>query len=974
MDPKQLQIIIDAVDRTKSAIQGATRGIGRLRTVQDAANRAMLAEQQRSNASLLNMQRMLFQHLLRNNMNHQAREVSEERRHQELMNQVLKSGLQRQVNQHRQAANQVRGFWAEVKAGMGGAFRNPNASLAQGAGRGGLGMGNISQYAMGSLIGNVLPSMVGGAFKAMGSIAGEVEGLVADFTQLGMSASMFKETNMVSLEALSGTREEAERLFRLFEQIDVQTPFSLEEVATAGKMLKAYGLDVDRYLGKIARAGAGSGIGMQQLIRLVERANAGIFDRRSFAASGITQEQLEQHDIKFVQGGKRLDPKYREQGHRHELMDATLKIMEERFGRVFDLAQGTAEVLLTTMDSNIKRVARSVQGELFGAWKHILTVVNDVLTAILGTNESVEKNKMGSKIREAIAVPFNLAARAIEDFLPRADGFLKWLSEVLDKQAISDFILKLVATVRSLGDAIANLFGLDLGFFSDSKNTKNAAQKFFDGIIDSIFRFLKWIFKAMQSVELFIIDMKHSFAEARNWITDTIEDIGDQWNLTMNMMAYKTKFTISTILDAFGDIADALSNTPFGSSFGGVGAALHGSAAGLQKGGFDDWKRASEVQQRILERTQHRRSRDTDLNMAYVGDVSHAKNRYDEFEKGANVYYWQMKRRYADRPDTAIAPPHGMTPFRSGNPAGAPPGTPGAYQELMDQFLQQHEVVKEWTDMWKEAYEGGRALLPEYLDAQNILIEALRRHAAGIEDSNLESAKAWEAYFDAVGDMKKALMKAQDDALGYLKKRTGNVESFFDLLPKGEAERAKRSVLPGYLQRQRDILANSIGTETDPMRRADQIGELLDVAKTYQNLFEDKSGFLSQFARGGATGGQDFALGSGPQAEMLRSLILNGDPNAERLLDPSERTADNTAAIRAMMERRDPAFSQNGGPMQPYTQSGPGYSQDGGAWNPLPDVTININGGDLNQVREVVLRTLKDAYRSSTGQSPNLRR
>lgn len=924
--------------------------------------------------------------------------------------------MERRLNDFRSRASQ-RG------RGMGGA-------VGRQLGFGGMGQDakTFSASFFGSMLGNALPGMIGGGFRALGHAAHEVESLVTEFTALGIEANTFKESTLVSLSALRKSHDEAERLFTLYESIDVMTPFSLDEVARAGRMLESFGLNSEIYLERVAKAGSGARMSMEQLTRLLERAHAGIFDRRSYGAAGITQMQLESAGISFEASGKRVAGKHR---GTLDMLHAVLKVLEDRWGQVFMKATGTAEVLFTTLLSNIKRIARAVTGELFEAWKGVLKTINDVAATVLGTQDNSigsrilgsigwvfgvgtdkltrDQSERGKQILAAIQAPFNLAARALESFNVQADKVTEWLAEFLDRDEIENFLINLTALFTTLGETILNLFGVDFSKIFDAANAKDKAKAFFDAILEGIKGIINWVFKVVSDIEIFWLSVKFAFTDFKNFISDTFEDvrdtvdditthIGRTWDVMLSLMSARVARTGAEIVNAFGSIMLAIGNTPFGRFYnlGKVGQDILKAGADLTRSADYNEGRAKSVQgmvwedrekarNRELEKEKNRRSRDQEANMGFEADVAAARGRSQDFWADYNRRRNDWHNRFGGQ--NAMPPPHDFGARQSGMPGqagqmswtpqtgwrsfegAAPPGTLGAAMKAWEDFLGDVETVQTWTKIAEEAHEGGRLSLDEYLKAQDVLVEALKRQAEVTEDGTLKSAQAWGEYGDALNNLKKTIREAHDKAFNYLQKRTSNIESFYDLLPEHEADRAKRAVLPDYLSRQRSMLVAGIGGESDPTRRAEMLGELIGVAGQYKDLFAEKGGFLSQFSRGGKSDAMSFLLGKGNEAMMLRDLILNGDPNAERLLDPAERTADNTARIAEMMQ----AAWARGGPMvngQPRPDlgfTGPAVGDGSGNWQP---VTININGGDPQEVRQVVLDTLKEAYRRSQGNSP----
>ncbi len=216
-----------------------------------------------------------------------------------------------------------------------------------------------------------------------GMIAGIGVSLTAfgakSFIEYMIAPSRDMERFRLQYWTLYGNIEEAQaRLHDLFVFARV-TPFELDEVINAHRMMKVFGIDSMRMLTAIGDAASGTGHAFEEVARWVSRLSTGITGRPLWRLSEmaiVTRRMLQMEGLEFDKSGA-----FR--GSIIRLLDTVQYLMEERFGGFMEEAAKNFDGYLNNLQDAFYQIRVITAKPIFTRLKeHMKTVFDFLLEAI----------------------------------------------------------------------------------------------------------------------------------------------------------------------------------------------------------------------------------------------------------------------------------------------------------------------------------------------------------------------------------------------------------------------------------------------------------------------------------------------------------------------------------------------------------------------------------------------------------------
>lgn len=192
-------------------------------------------------------------------------------------------------------------------------------------------------------------------------------------SMVGAAAQM--EAYQAQFEVLTGSVSQAKAEIERLTDFAAKTPFDLPGVISAGRLIKAFSLDVggsEKTLRLFGDAAAAMGKPIEQLITVAQKAKAGQFDIAEMGAVAFTREKAMAGGVKFSGAG--------EVQNREQLWSAFIKHLETYAGTMEKVSKTTGGKLTNLSDSLIQFNA-AVGKTLTPALKPLLDGFTGVLTA-----------------------------------------------------------------------------------------------------------------------------------------------------------------------------------------------------------------------------------------------------------------------------------------------------------------------------------------------------------------------------------------------------------------------------------------------------------------------------------------------------------------------------------------------------------------------------------------------------------------
>lgn len=329
-------------------------------------------------------------------------------------------------------------------------------------------LGNVLLSAASSAFGTIL-SLARGAALAAGA-AGAAIGF------MGVKANEFRENTLMSLTAMTKSKAVAQDLFGFFDRLSDVKPFSADEIVSAGRQLLAFGFDAKKTLSMVTDVGFAMKVPLEQVVGVLARAKAGMFEMREAAAVGLSRQALMGYGVQMNEHGQIENPA--------ALLPAIQKFFQTRFGGASNAA-GTWQGATTTLTSNLKRIARTATEGFFASLKEAMGTLNTTMSAILSKNlpllqvlraafdhlgqaaisaaNSIARVAQNQSFVTGLASALGVAGRMLDYFVDRLPAAERWLARVFDSSGYRAFLRGLEGgfnlAVSTVGNAISWITG-----------------------------------------------------------------------------------------------------------------------------------------------------------------------------------------------------------------------------------------------------------------------------------------------------------------------------------------------------------------------------------------------------------------------------------------------------------------------------------------------------------------------------------
>jgi hypothetical protein len=190
-------------------------------------------------------------------------------------------------------------------------------------------------------------SVLSGIASPIGQVMGlaSVGGLVkvgSDFVRASADAEQFR----VTMEVLGGSAEVAARKIAFIEKLDIVSPAGLTALRTAGQMVEAFGLNVERVLPLVATLNAvRPDKNVMEAAGLFGRLAQGDFpDMEAMSGFGLNKQQFMRQGIKFDGDGKLLSSA-------KDTLNALERIIGTKYGGILSRMASTTNSRLASLGS-----------------------------------------------------------------------------------------------------------------------------------------------------------------------------------------------------------------------------------------------------------------------------------------------------------------------------------------------------------------------------------------------------------------------------------------------------------------------------------------------------------------------------------------------------------------------------------------------------------------------------------------------
>lgn len=201
-----------------------------------------------------------------------------------------------------------------------------------------------------------MPSMIAG-----GAIGAAFGGAIAQ----GLKFNATMETMKVQFAVMTNDADRAGKIMRELVSFAAKTPFELEDVAGAARVMMAYGIEGSESLRRIGDAAAAANRPMDEIAMTFGRIKSGAFGEafNRLAETGIaTRSMLEGEGLVFDKGGSFV-------GSAEEAMQAVESIVDSRFSGMMDKMSQTMSGKMSTLKDDIAMTLGIVTGSLFDTLK-----------------------------------------------------------------------------------------------------------------------------------------------------------------------------------------------------------------------------------------------------------------------------------------------------------------------------------------------------------------------------------------------------------------------------------------------------------------------------------------------------------------------------------------------------------------------------------------------------------------------------
>lgn len=280
-----------------------------------------------------------------------------------------------------------------------------------------------------------LGAMLGSASEAIRKHQAEVRTVGLAFTAIGgagillgkqlVSASGQMERYRAQFTVLMGSADAARVRLEKLTNFAAKTPFDLPGVIEADRMLKAFNIDLggmDKTLTIVGDAAAGMGVSITEVVPILAKLKAGMFEVEQMARLGITRESLAKFGIEFTKAGEVVN--------REDLFPAAIKLLS-RFQGTMDATSKTLEGRMSNLRDAIFQVSAALGDALLPLVKTYADRITDALNA---TKKWSESHQEAAGFVALTGAKLTVATAALGGFiwlLPQAIAGLRALKGVM---------------------------------------------------------------------------------------------------------------------------------------------------------------------------------------------------------------------------------------------------------------------------------------------------------------------------------------------------------------------------------------------------------------------------------------------------------------------------------------------------------------------------------------------------------------
>jgi hypothetical protein len=195
-------------------------------------------------------------------------------------------------------------------------------------------------------------------------LAAGAAGLAGGFALLvrqGIKFNAELEQTTMQFAVIHQNAKKTKQVMKDIIEFSSSTPFQLGEVAKAGKILTAFGMDGIETLRNVGDAAAAAGRPMTEIAMAFGRISSGAFGEAfmRLAETGLaTRKHLEMEGLEFNKGGSYV-------GTATQAIEAVKRIIETRFGGMMEKLAGTFSGAISTMKDNWNLFAGEFTKPLF---------------------------------------------------------------------------------------------------------------------------------------------------------------------------------------------------------------------------------------------------------------------------------------------------------------------------------------------------------------------------------------------------------------------------------------------------------------------------------------------------------------------------------------------------------------------------------------------------------------------------------
>lgn len=310
----------------------------------------------------------------------------------------------------------------------------------------GQGLGILGQ--IGSTIQNVVTSAFHEAEKAALMLTGTVTALMGITAKMGTQFNMFQENTLMTLEAMTDSAQMAKRIFDFSFKLAIPAKFTFEEVLEGARTLQAFGMNLDTYgqaQGRYLRNAVALAQGMEkplsQVTRFLGNLSQGRLLLQQAAPLAMGRQTLQKYGVQFDTHGSPTD--------RTKLLEAAMRAIEDKWGNLLDKMGNTYESKLDSMVSMTRMFSGKITEGFFGSLTKAFGNIGDFFRDMI--NPQTDEAK---RLVEGLKTPFDLLGKAIEAASEQLPAFANWLSTILTKDNIINFLAEVITLFQTIGNDI----------------------------------------------------------------------------------------------------------------------------------------------------------------------------------------------------------------------------------------------------------------------------------------------------------------------------------------------------------------------------------------------------------------------------------------------------------------------------------------------------------------------------------------